>query len=382
MTKRPRSTSPARANGENAAKINKVDPTQVDPAVIKKQIEYYLSDENLAGDKMFYDKIKEDKDGYLSIDLIMACNKIKQMRIEKEQIFKAIAASEKVEGKDSKLIRRKDNKELPTFTGIRPGKFGSKKSMFNDKLNTNAMGVILEISNIPDSIEFGPVKTAVKAVFEANEEFSKKVPNFSKKVSFCGMKKEGKVFMSVLPFSDNLKFFKENLTTVTVKEETSDAKKEFKLPVNCLIGSQMDSALKTLPQKVKDDLKKAHRNFTHHLAKNKKQIRLANLNFDNVQAIKKKVREIQAMRGNGEEIKKDGTDYNLILEILKYHPSAKKKMEKMTGIKVDESSFGGTRCFYVIRDGGESEDFSITKALQALEANPPYLEKKTEEKKE
>ena len=46
-------------------------------ATIKKQIEYYLSDGNLARDKFFREQIQTDKEGWVAIAHFLNCNKVK-----------------------------------------------------------------------------------------------------------------------------------------------------------------------------------------------------------------------------------------------------------------------------------------------------------------
>lgn len=49
---------------------------------IKKQIEYYLGDENLAKDDFFRDLIlKNQKTGYINISVFLNCNKIKKLSV-------------------------------------------------------------------------------------------------------------------------------------------------------------------------------------------------------------------------------------------------------------------------------------------------------------
>jgi La domain len=48
-----------------------------DHAKIKTQIEYYLSDKNLAKDKFFREQIQTSKDGYIAISHFLNCNNIK-----------------------------------------------------------------------------------------------------------------------------------------------------------------------------------------------------------------------------------------------------------------------------------------------------------------
>lgn len=81
---------------------------------IRTQVEYYLSDANLQKDAFFYNKIQEDKEGYLDLDLIMNCNKVKTQGITKDAIKAAVKDSENVElDSTENRIRRKDNKALP-----------------------------------------------------------------------------------------------------------------------------------------------------------------------------------------------------------------------------------------------------------------------------
>lgn len=81
---------------------------------IRGQVEYYLSDKNLEKDAFFYGKIQEDKDGFIDLDFIMNCNKIKSQNISKEAIREAVKGSTLVEtDATGNRIRRKDNKPLP-----------------------------------------------------------------------------------------------------------------------------------------------------------------------------------------------------------------------------------------------------------------------------
>ena len=81
---------------------------------IRKQVEYYLSDANLKRDKFFHGKISEDANGWLEIQCILNCNKIKQMKITQEDIALAVVESKDVEVSDDKAkVRRTGGKALP-----------------------------------------------------------------------------------------------------------------------------------------------------------------------------------------------------------------------------------------------------------------------------
>ena len=83
---------------------------------IKTQIEYYLSDSNLECDEFFHNLISKEKDGFLDLEYILQCNKIKKAGWTKDQIIESIKDSNQIESNSDKTkIRRKDNKPLPNL---------------------------------------------------------------------------------------------------------------------------------------------------------------------------------------------------------------------------------------------------------------------------
>ena len=81
---------------------------------IRKQIEYYLSDMNLETDEFFYKVISNEKEGYLDLEYIMQCNKVKKAGWDKNMIIDSIKDSDQIElNPDKTKIRRIGNKPLP-----------------------------------------------------------------------------------------------------------------------------------------------------------------------------------------------------------------------------------------------------------------------------
>jgi len=50
-------------------------------AEIKKQVEYYLGDANLAIDEFFRDIISQNKEGWMDIAVMLKCNKVKKLGV-------------------------------------------------------------------------------------------------------------------------------------------------------------------------------------------------------------------------------------------------------------------------------------------------------------
>ena len=99
---------------EKKKENNLSDETKLE---IKTQIEYYLGDENLKKDSFFHGLISSDANGYLNLDYILKCNKIKKKGWTKDDIIKGIELSTFVElDKTEQKVRRKDNLKLPELT--------------------------------------------------------------------------------------------------------------------------------------------------------------------------------------------------------------------------------------------------------------------------
>merc|ERR1719436_1319808 len=65
----------------------------IDPKVVRKQVEYYMSDDNLKHDKFFHEKISSDGEGWLDMALVLTCNKMKALRATREDVVTALKDS-------------------------------------------------------------------------------------------------------------------------------------------------------------------------------------------------------------------------------------------------------------------------------------------------
>merc|ERR1719158_2435792 len=133
-------------------------------------------------------------------------------------------------------------------------------------------------------------------------------------------------------------------------------------------GDALQQALKLLPKNVRERREKLAR---QRQKERQKPIILADQRFPNVGAVRGRVKTILSSRSDGEELNSECSDYKLIKGLLQFHPRCKEKTEGMTGIKIDQSAQGNSRCFWIIK-GEQIEDFSANKCLTALELDPPY----------
>uniref|UniRef100_A0A914Z3Z0 HTH La-type RNA-binding domain-containing protein n=1 Tax=Panagrolaimus superbus TaxID=310955 RepID=A0A914Z3Z0_9BILA len=80
-----------------------------------KQIEYYFGDVNLPQDKFFQDEMKKDQ-GWISVDKLLTCKRIKKLKSDKDAIAAALKNSTICEiSADGTKIRRNPAIPVPEY---------------------------------------------------------------------------------------------------------------------------------------------------------------------------------------------------------------------------------------------------------------------------
>merc|ERR1712166_927766 len=83
-------------------------------AKIVKQVEYYFSDANLKRDHFFQKEILKDPEGYISMEVLLRCNKLKQLTEDAQVVENALKASEAVSvSEDASKVKKKG--DVPTL---------------------------------------------------------------------------------------------------------------------------------------------------------------------------------------------------------------------------------------------------------------------------
>jgi len=317
--------------------------TRPDPSVIRKQVEYYLSDENLRYDKFFHEKISGDPEHWLDMGLILGCKKMKDMRATAEEICAALKGSP-VEVRESPCaVRRPQNKELPPLE--------SRPQTFKKKVHAHDGGVVLKFGKIPEEQSWMQVKEKLR------EKLPEKVQIWY--ASHVSEKQECVVTCS--PFEGDIPFFEE------LKLEVGGAT----LACEVCFGEVLQACLKMMPKNIREKREKEARKR----AKDRNRpIVVGSQRFMNFGALRGRVKEILNSRSDGEQLKPEGADFKLMKALLGFHPKGEEKGKGCVGMKVDKSPQNENRCFYMIKEDGSTEDFSAKKCLETIEANPPYAE--------
>merc|ERR1719471_525584 len=322
-------------------------PTPPEPKTVRKQVEYYLSDENLRYDRFFHEKIAGSADGWLDMSLVLSCNKMKAIRAERKDVIEALQESKIEVRDDGNAVRRPGNAKLQPLEA-RPTH--QKKS----SVHAHAGGVIAAVSGVPAEQSWMQVKDGLK----------EKLPPKVQLWFVSEVTDKNQCILAASPFENDQQFFEE----LTI--EIAGAK----LKCEVCQGELLQSSLKLLRKHVRD---KRERESRKKQMECNRPILLGAQRFVGVPALRGRVKEILNSRSDDEQLKPDGSDFKLIKALLEYHPRGLEKSKGLVGIKVGKSSKGESRCFYMVKEGGEEEDFSTIKCLDAVETNPPYVQQDT-----
>jgi len=288
------------------------------------------------------------------MSLIISCNKMKVMKTTKEDVVASLKESKIEIKEDGSAVRRPGNAALPALEA-KPSHAQKKSS-----LHVHDGGPVIVFKNIPAEQSWQQIKDKLKTALpgKATVWFASEVND------------KGQCFIITSPWDGDLDFLKD------YELEVGGAKLKAEICYNELL----QQTLKILPKHVRD---KRDKEAKKRAKDRNRPIVVGNQRFLNVGALRGKVKEILNSRSDGEQLKKDGTDFKLITSLLTFHPKGAEKSKGLVGIKVAKSEYGDSRCFYMIRENGSEEDVSMKKCVDAVEANPPYvkIEKKEEEAK-
>lgn len=309
--KRSRSNSPA---GDRAAKVAKVED-----AVVIKQMEYYLSDENLTTDRFFHSKIQESAEGYLPMSSIMQCRKIQNLKLTKEAIVEACKAATAIEfAADGNSVRRMGNKALPELVASSKGKGKGKggKDGANKKsenLPGHEGGVVVKVLNVPEAVPFLEIKSAVRKHFvklqkDTEAENKLQAAEFGRcRCMHVSTKNEDNSVVAVLTVFDGDFLYVKSWNSINIMKDSEVEGEEptiaHTLEVKVLEGAELEAAAEALPQNVKNDRVKAVFNRRKMIMNKKKNpnvvIKIGASQFQNVGDLQRKVKEIQNLRSDG-----------------------------------------------------------------------------------
>ena len=317
---------------------------------IKEQVEYYLSDENLSKDSFFHDKVSSDPNGFVNLDFILKCNKIKSEGWTKSEIQKSLKNSDLLElDKTGEKIRRKNNKPLPEL------KFLQKKRKISEEKEKNTTNENLKKDTIILTITCE--KKSESSWKTIIEEFKKLNPELD--VVYARFKDtEGNIGI-ISESEENLKFsekFKLDDIEYNVKKcEGNDLVEFWKNH-----GTHFDYCMKL---KNKNETKKSKKKKNVNYLSN--GVKLGDQEYKDASLIKAEVRKI--LNSHSDDEKLTGKEKDFVLDLLKFHHKYEEKVKDMDYIIVGKTEeYKYSRCFIIVKKNKDRVDFSAKKCIENL----------------
>ena len=346
---------------------SKENPPKDTDIEIKNQIEYYLSDKNLEKDAFFHDKILSDPNGYLNLDLILKCNKIKNKGWTKEELRNGIKLSELIElDQTGEKVRRKNNLELPLLSLLKKKRKtdNKKKDIKNEKEESEEEEekedekeekkdpIILKLTCKEKSSSSW--KSIVEEFKKLNPDLDIEYGRFKETEGHLGMILKKKQKFENIKLVD--KFKVDGIEFKVEKCEGEDLINFWKDH-----GSHYKFCTKRRDKinKKKDDKAKKTKKYLN------KPITLGGKDFSNIDLIKSTTKKILNKYKEKEKLK--GEDKRFILDLLKYHHNYEEKKKDMDYIIVDTNEkFKFSRCFYIVDKNKNKVDFSTKKCIENI----------------
>ncbi|CAD8098012.1 unnamed protein product [Paramecium sonneborni] len=343
---------------------------------IKRQVEYYLSDKNLSQDEFFSKQISQSQDGYLQLQFILKCNKVKQMKITQEQLIEAIKTSTEVElSPDQTSVRRLNNKPLPELI----------ITQTNKKVKTNTGEAVV----VQQQQEEKPEEEVIDNPYHNFEPliFTVKAPtgvavNWTQ-ITEALMKQHNisSPYVRYGKTEGNFALSKPRTPEENIIRLTSEGIKigEHQLEIRVTNGEDLTQFWAHHGKHYETIIKRAKETFAHGGAgkggnkkyeqrKQKKDIVFHNQKYRDISQLKNIFKTILARSENNTPLKEPY--HSMLVSLLQYHD---KKDQKLNGLKHftvgQHPDHAETRCFFAVKEDGSSEDFSSLKCIKNLETS-------------
>ena len=331
---------------------------------IKEQVEYYLSDENLKNDQFFHNKISEDINGYLDLDFLLKCNKIKVAGWTKDELVEGIKLSEQIElDKDNKRVRRKDNKPLPELVLL-----PKKRQKPEKEEEKEREPVILMFESEKESHSHW--RDICQAFKDTNPDLNVIYSRFKDKLGH----------IAVVPDNDDELKFKDTFEFDDVEFKVKKCENDDLINFYKDHGQHYENCVEMNKRRNKKGKKESKSKNKKKNKKGKKdeekkplienvtfkeEVILGGEKFADTGVIRTKARRIITDTKDGEKLKEK--EQKFILDLLKYHHNYEEKSKDLDYITVGKpENYEESRCFIIVNKNNEKKDFSVQKCIDNL----------------
>jgi len=299
---------------------------------IKQQVEYYLSDTNLRHDKFFHDFISSASEGYVPFDVLLKCKKLRNLTTSPDEIKQAIRSSAEVEmNSDQTAVRRVDSRPLPPLTRKK-----EKQAAVPEPPT-----IIMKVTAQEET------KSTWKELRDAFR--GRYLDTDLLYTRFTG--KEGHIGIPG-------RTAKERLQKIETDGLELDGQK---VEIKLFQGEELTEFWRAHG---------SHFDLCNQQGKRKRDnskpsLTLGGKSFQSVSKVKTYVKTLLNITPDDTPI--DPSYFNVLLDILKHHPNFEEKARNLKNFTAGRHpSHKDSRCFFIVREDGTKEDFSVTKCLSQL----------------
>lgn len=329
---------------------------------LMKQCEFYMSDENLKHDPFFHNKITASENGFIPVEILLNCNKIKKLTNKLENVVEAISKSSKLElDSNKKLFKRKSN-ELPKLEIL-------NREVQVKKLETKP------VSYTPSSNEIVifNIKTS-KCIDVKWKEIQEKIINSNPNIVISYLRfslDSGHLGIAECNLKDLVNMsikLDENGGNIEISKCSGDDLLNFwkqhgehlKMCMNKQSKFDKDKKKTDKYEKKVENDKRENKNTS----KLRKPVTLGGVKFLDVKDIRQKARSILNNITPGEKLL--AHDENFVKDILKFHPNKEKSKDLSHFTVGTNSNFNDSKCFIIVNKDNSQSDFSINKCIEVI----------------
>lgn len=327
------------------------------------QLEYYLSDANLEFDEFFFTEIEKSADRWLAIDQVMNCNKVKKGGWTICDLQNALIKSELLELNEDETCMRRKATEMPEFKGTRKEKFEMRTRSDSKKLKDEELKkddtedkskyfvpvllVIPDVSGLPKNGKL--IEDTIGKEYEVKVPYAR-INKMNGHIVFDKNDTDPKLLENLL--KNGFHFETNKIEVISASERE----------INFFNRENLAYQDKIVKKKFNKSVKKAGKAADRKLFNS---VIFAGKKYNNFSSLQTEFKNLISKTRNGAEI--EGDQIELLKELLKHHEKSEEKLKDLTGFTVDfHPTYKQTRCFFIIKNDGTKEDFSLHKCLNVL----------------
>lgn len=337
------------------------------------QAEYYMSDENLKIDSFFHRKISDSKDGFIPIDFLLNCNKMKKLVSKKEDLVAALKKSKQLVVSDDGAMFKRVNSKIPQLTLL------NKKRANNKAEDKEESKPLVSVEKKDDEVVIYSIKASKcidanwriiqECIIKNNPGLEVSYMRFAKDAGHLGL--ANKVIGKLVETKVKLDLEDGKDVVVEIYKCAADDLVDFWKQHGNHLKMCLNKDLKfdKSTKKDKESNRNKKRDEEHGGAsktdhKLTTPVTLGQNKFIDIKDIRQKARSIMNNINNGAKPLSHETKF--LEDVLKYHPNKQKTEDLDYFTTGQHPEHPENKCFFIVQKGGEKVDFSINKCLDVI----------------